>query len=68
MIMIDIPMPQRCMACPCMCYVINEREDVRARCQAKVARGDKYVLVNEYEKDRPTDCPIKMGTIRRTEV
>jgi len=66
MIMIDIPMPTRCVTCPCMCHVINEREDVRARCQAKVVRGDKYVMVNEYAPGRPEDCPIKLGTIERS--
>ena len=66
MIMIDIPMPQRCMTCPCMCNVLDERKNERALCKAKEARRDKYVLVDEYAPGRPADCPIKMGTIERS--
>ena len=65
MIVIDVPMPQRCMVCPCMCHVINEREDARAICQAKIARREKYAFVNEYAPARPEDCPIRMEVLGR---
>jgi CxxC motif-containing protein len=68
MIAIDIPMPQRCVVCPLMCNIKNEREDIRALCRAKEARGDRYVIVNTYAPGRPEDCPIRMGTIKRTVV
>ena len=66
MIVIDVPMPQRCMGCPCMCHVINERDDERAICQAKVVRREKYVYVNEYAAMRPEDCPIRVGVLGRS--
>ena len=66
MIMIDIPMPTRCVKCPCICLAKNERDDIRAMCRAKEARGDRYIIVNEYAAGRPADCPIKLGTIERS--
>ena len=44
MIVIDIPMPQQCMTCPCTCRVRTENTTIRTMCKAKEARGDRYVL------------------------
>ena len=65
MIVIDIPMPQRCVKCPCICLAKNERDDIRAMCRAKEARGDRYIIVNEYAAGRPEDCPIRMEILGR---
>ena len=65
MIVIDVPMPQRCMVCPCVCHVQNERLDIRSICKAKEARGDKYVIINTYAQARPEDCPIRMEVLGR---
>ena len=65
MIVIDIPMPQQCMTCPCTCRVRTENTSIRTMCRAKEARGDRYVLIDEYASTRPADCPIRMEVLRR---
>ena len=65
MIVIDIPMPQQCMTCPCTCRVRTENTSIRTMCRAKEARGDRYVLIDEYASTRPEDCPIRMEVLRR---
>ena len=65
MIVIDVPMPMRCMVCPCVCHVQNERMDIRSICKAKEARGDRYVIINTYAQGRPEDCPIRLEVLGR---
>ena len=65
MIVIDVPMPARCMVCPCVGHFRNEQDDIRSVCGAKKARGDRYVIVNAYAPGRPEDCPIRMEVLGR---
>lgn len=59
MILVDIPMPERCKTCPCVKEGAGQRMD-RLACKAMEAAGRKYILVDEYSDTRPSDCPIKM--------
>lgn len=64
MIMIDVPMPERCADCPCAQWVRRQDEQARIQCNAMKAKGNKYTLVDGYAEVRPEDCPIRVGTIR----
>lgn len=64
MIVIDMPMPQRCAQCPCIYLIMTGSRAGRTMCCAMEARGDRYVLVDEYEAKRPENCPIKMEIIK----
>ena len=64
MIMIDIPMPERCKTCPCRRERDGMRGD-RTACQAMEAAGRRYILVDDRRMTRPEDCPIRMGTLDR---
>lgn len=65
MIVVDIPMPQCCVECPCACCVPSGvLKEPRTMCRAKESRGDKYVLVNDMSDVRPTDCPIRYEILR----
>ena len=63
MILIDIPMPERCLSCPCRREGAGKRGDGMA-CQAMEAAGKKYVLVDEYAETRPADCPIRLEVMK----
>ena len=63
MIMVDVPMPERCEDCPCAQWA-KIGEVYRIQCNAMKVRGNKYFLVDGYAEARPEDCPIRIGTIR----
>lgn len=63
MIVIDVPMPGRCATCPCAERNAGKQQD-RMKCRAMEAAGRKYVLVNEFARQRPEDCPIRLEVLR----
>ncbi len=63
MILIDMPMPARCVECPCAAFTRTSSKDMRTMCRAMQAAGRKYVLVNDWADVRPEDCPIRMEVI-----
>lgn len=64
MILIDMPMPARCVECPCAAIMRTSSTDMRTMCRAMQAAGRKYYLINEWAEERPEDCPIRMEIIR----
>lgn len=70
MIMINIPMPEKCEDCPMSYYIRSGDYEGMMMCNAMEAR-DKYLLreptedvtknylVDEWKPTRPENCPIK---------
>ena len=63
MIVINVPMPERCRTCPCRREGAGKRGD-RTACQAMEAAGREFVLVDEHAQQRPEDCPIKLEIVK----
>ena len=70
MIVIDIPMPEKCLVCPCsnwirtgefegmlMCYAMEFRD-------AEGQRIRERYLVDEFAKKRPGNCPIRLEVVK----
>ena len=69
MIVMDIPMPENCMICPCSYCILTGEYAGRWMCNAmefKDNRGGFRKDLSEYfvvmEDHRPEGCPIRMGT------
>ena len=60
MILIDVPMPERCMDCICSYWIRSGEYEDRMMCSALEARGDGIVLVDELANKRPEFCPIRL--------
>ena len=60
MILIDMPMPERCESCPCSYWIRTGKHTDRLMCQAMEARGnpEEFYIVDEWMNERPENCPI----------
>lgn len=65
MIVIDIPMPETCMECPCSYWIQSGEHEDMMLCNAlefkmRATQSQiKRCLVDEYATRRPKRCPIK---------
>lgn len=68
MIVIDIPMPENCMDCPCSYYIQTGEYEGRMMCNAKEFKANHSGFREELsayfvveENHRPISCPIRMA-------
>ena len=70
MVRIDMPMPEKCEDCPCSYWIQSGNYEGLMMCQAMEARDRMTLresaedmvanyLVDERDKNRPDNCPIK---------
>ena len=70
MILIDMPMPEKCRECPCAYWIMSGEYEGLLMCNALEWRDGsrqdvrKAFLVEEWANKRPEKCPIKMEVIR----
>ena len=64
MILIDIPMPEGCMECPCSHLITCGEHDGEMMCDALEAKGDGIVIVDGCEDKRQDNCPIIMTILK----
>ena len=71
MIVIDIPMPESCMICPCSYYIQNGEHEGRLMCNAMEFRENNSGYAEEIDRffvqendNRPDGCPIRMELIK----
>ena len=62
MILIDMPMPDRCLNCPCSYWIMTGSNSGRMMCNVMEVNKKRDVLVDERKNIRPENCPIKMET------
>lgn len=71
MVLIDMPLPERCLTCPCSYWVQFGKYEGRMMCNAMEAKHQSIAsslderiaeyLVDECSIKRPKECPI-IGT------
>lgn len=78
MIIVDIPMPKRCMDCPFSYLIMSGKCEGMTMCNAMEARDNERIrfieesvtydpmryVIDETAKIKPTNCPI-VGEVRR---
>ena len=72
MILVDIPMPENCINCPCSYWIISGDYQGNWMCNAmefKAGRsGDYPKNISDFfvtlEDHRPENCPIRMEVIK----
>lgn len=58
MIRVDIPIPDRCGACPMSYWILTGPNEGRLMCEAIEYRDHTVVIVDERKQKRPDNCPI----------
>ena len=58
MVRIDMPMPDRCINCPCSYWIQTGQKKGMLMCNIMEYIGEKYCLVDEHGI-KPIDCPMK---------
>lgn len=71
MIIMDIPMPDCCMACPCSYYIMTGEYAGRLMCNAMEFKDGSSGFREELSRyfvvetdHRPAGCPIRINVIK----